>query len=81
MWKWHSIVLCNKYGTDTHIGIDLSPQAIKSAIEKSKMIENGNFQFLCGGIEALKGIQDESMDSAIYLILLITCIRTMQSVF
>ena len=45
----------DRYGTDTHIGIDLSPQAIKSAIEKSKMIENGNFQFLCGGIEALKG--------------------------
>lgn len=60
-----ALFLCNKYGTDTHIGIDLSSQAIKSAIEKSKMIENGNFQFLCGGIEALKGIQDESMDSAI----------------
>ena len=60
-----ALFLCNKYGTDTHIGIDLSSQAIKSAIEKSKMIENGNFQFLCGGIEALKGIRDESMDSAI----------------
>ena len=59
------LFLCNNYGTHTHIGIDLSSQAIKSAIEKSKMVENGDFQFLCGGIEALKRIQDESMDSAI----------------
>ena len=59
------LFLCNNYGTHTHIGIDLSSQAIKSAIEKSKMVENGDFQFLCGGIDVLKRIQDESMDSAI----------------
>ena len=29
------------------------------------MVENGDFQFLCGGIDVLKRIQDESMDSAI----------------
>ena len=60
-----ALFLCNKYGTDTHIGIDLSSQAINSAIKKSKQVKNGDFQFICGGIEALKSIQDESVDSVI----------------
>ena len=59
------LFLCNKYGTGTHVGIDLSSQAIRSAMEKSKMAENGDFEFICGGIEALKRIEDESMDSAV----------------
>ena len=59
------LFLCNKYGTSTHIGIDLSSQAIKSANQRCKLVENGDFQFLCGGIEMLKGISDESVDSAI----------------
>ena len=60
-----ALFLCNKYGTDTHIGIDLSSQAINSAIKKSKQVKNGDFQFIFGGIEALKSIQDESVDSVI----------------
>ena len=60
-----ALFLCSMYGTKTHIGIDLSAQAIKSATEKSKMAGYGDFQFSYGGIEALKRIQDESMDSAI----------------
>jgi len=60
-----ALFLCNKYGTDTHIGIDLSSQAINRAVEKSKLIENGDFRFLCGGIEVLGNIPDESVDSAI----------------
>jgi len=60
-----ALFLCNKYGTKTHIGIDLSSQAIKCAVEKSKLLESGEFQFICGGIEALKKLPDESVDSAI----------------
>ena len=59
------LFLCNKYGTSIHIGIDLSSQAIKSANQRSKLVENGDFQFLCGGIETLRGIADESVDAAI----------------
>lgn len=60
-----ALFLCNKYGTSTHIGIDLSSQAIKRAVERSKMVEKGDFRFICGGIEELKEIEDQSMDSAI----------------
>lgn len=59
------LFLCNKYGTTVHIGIDLSPQAIKSAVEKSRTVEKGNFRFICGGAEALKEICDGSVDCAV----------------
>lgn len=59
------LFLCNLYGTNFHIGIDLSSEAIKSSNARSKLVGKGEFQFICGGIEALKDIPDESMDSAI----------------
>lgn len=60
-----ALFLCNNYGTKTHMGIDLSSQAIKNAVEKSRNMEDGNFQFICGGVEKLKDVQDEFADAVI----------------
>lgn len=60
-----ALFLCNKYGTQMHIGIDLSAQAIKNAADKAKMVKTGKFDFLCGGVEKLKQIQSETIEAAI----------------
>lgn len=56
---------CRNLGTKTHIGIDLSEQAIKSAVERSRAGQNENFSFINGGTEQLKNIADNSVDAAI----------------
>ena len=59
------LFICRNFGTKTHIGIDLSEQAIKSAVERSRAVQNENFSFINGGTEQLKRIADNSVDSAI----------------
>lgn len=53
------------YGTKSHIGIDLSEQAIASANLKSEKMQTGKYQFVCGGVEALQEIESESIDAVI----------------
>lgn len=59
------LFICRNLGTKTHIGIDLSEQAIKSAVERSRAVQNENFSFINGGTEHLKRIADNSVDAAI----------------
>ena len=59
------LFICRNFGTKTHIGIDLSEQAIKSAVERSRAVQNENFSFINGGTEQLKRIADNSVDAAI----------------
>lgn len=59
------LFICRNLGTKTHIGIDLSEQAIKSAVERSRAGQNENFSFINGGTEQLKNIADNSVDAAI----------------
>ena len=59
------LFICLNFGTKTHIGIDLSEQAIKSAVERSRAVQNENFSFINGGTEQLKRIADNSVDAAI----------------
>lgn len=59
------LFICRNLGTKTHIGIDLSEQAIKSAVERSRAVQNENFSFINGGTEQLKNIADNSVDAAI----------------
>ena len=59
------LFICRNLGTKTHIGIDISEQAIKSAVERSRAGQNENFSFINGGTEQLKNIADNSVDAAI----------------
>ena len=59
------LFICRNLGTKTHIGIDLSEQAIKSAVERSRAVQNEIFSFINGGTEQLKRIADNSVDAAI----------------
>lgn len=59
------LFICRNLGTKTHIGIDLSEQAIKSAVERSRAGQNENFSFINGGTEQLKNIANNSVDAAI----------------
>ena len=59
------LFICRNLGTKTHIGVDLSEQAIKSAVERSRAGQNENFSFINGGTEQLKNIADNSVDAAI----------------
>ena len=59
------LFICRNLGTKTHIGIDLSEQAIKSAVERSRAVQNENFSFINGGTEQLKNIANNSVDAAI----------------
>lgn len=56
---------CSYYGTQKHIGLDLSHQAIKNAAARSKKVPQGEYEFLCGGIEALKNRESQSVDAVI----------------
>ena len=50
------LLLCSLYGTATHIGIDLSPAAIHSASARAKNAPRGTFRFICGSLDALRGL-------------------------
>lgn len=59
------LFLCSLYGTTSHIGIDLSPQAIKNANSRCSKMNTGEYTFICGGIEALETIKEGTIDSVI----------------
>lgn len=56
---------CSMYGTARHIGIDFSSQAIMKARENAKRIPGRQFDFICGGADSLRTVEDASMDAAI----------------
>lgn len=59
------LFLCSYYGPREFIGIDLSEQAIQKAELRSRKMKQGSYDFLCGGMEQLKMIQDETIDAVV----------------
>lgn len=59
------LFLCALHGTRTHIGIDLSPQAIQTAEVGASMAPCGVFHFECGSLEALRCVESDSVDAAV----------------
>lgn len=59
------LFLCSRYGTTSHIGIDLSPQGIANARTRAKQMPGQQFTFICGGVDALLSIESASMDAGI----------------
>lgn len=56
---------CAHYGTRSHIGIDLSAQAISSAQLRSEKMVIGQYQFICGSLESLPQLANQSMGAVI----------------
>lgn len=59
------LLFCAQNGTNEHIGIDLSQEAILCAERKAKRMHSGTFSFLQGGVELLSSIPDASVDAVI----------------
>ena len=61
-----ALFYCALRGTSRHTGIDLSARAIESARLRAEKMPCGAYRFLCGGVEAMEQVPDESMDAAIF---------------
>lgn len=59
------LFLCAMKGTQFNIGIDLSEKAIEVAEKRAEQMTQGEFDFIQGGIEKLKGINDSEVDAVI----------------
>lgn len=59
------LFLCSFYGSKNFIGIDLSEQAVINAQKRSLNMKSGKYQFISGGIEALRSIESNSIEGAI----------------
>ncbi len=59
------LIYCALNGTKSHLGIDLSEQAIVTARKKAANMSCGAFEFRQGGMETLADIPDDSCDAAI----------------
>lgn len=57
--------LCALAGTTSHIGIDLSSEAIKSAENLCGQMNRGLYRFICGGVEVLSQIESETIDAVV----------------
>lgn len=61
-----ALFYCALRGTSRHTGMDLSARAIDSARQRAEKMPCGAFRFLCGGVETLEQLPDESMDALIF---------------
>ncbi|MGM9523574.1 MAG: methyltransferase domain-containing protein [Faecousia sp.] len=59
------LFLCALHGTATHIGIDLSAQAIRNAEAAARVAPCGEFHFECGSLEVLRRMESSSVDAVI----------------
>lgn len=59
------LFICALFGTKFHIGIDLSEKAIEKANVRKAKSNQGEFDFIWGGIEEIKAIKDTSVDAVI----------------
>lgn len=57
------LLVCHHFGTQFHVGIDFSKEAVARAKESAAVCENGQFEFIEGSIEALAGLDSHSMDA------------------
>ncbi|HML66996.1 MAG TPA: class I SAM-dependent methyltransferase [Clostridia bacterium] len=56
---------CSLHGTKSHLGIDLSKQAIITAQRRTANMPCGDFEFRQGGLEILTDVPDMSYDAVI----------------
>jgi len=59
------LFFCALLGTKKHIGVDLSKSAVCAAINRSKHMKTGVFDFRRGGVERLSEIASGSIDAII----------------
>ena len=59
------LFMCSFNGTKTHVGIDLSENAIKTAQNRQKQMPHGHFEFVRGSIEVLDEMDEASFDAVI----------------
>jgi ubiquinone/menaquinone biosynthesis C-methylase UbiE len=59
------LFLCALYGCNNNIGIDASIEAIKQATIRSEKMAVGKYQFIVGGVDYLKQVEEESIDAVI----------------
>ena len=59
------LLLCSLYGTQKHIGLDLSEKGIENAKLRAAKMQRGDFSFIAGGIEQLSGIESGSVDAVV----------------
>lgn len=59
------LFLCAINGTNHNIGIDLSQKGIESARKRAEQMIEGEFQFIQGGIEALKNVGNLYVDAVV----------------
>lgn len=60
-----ALFYCALRGTKKHIGIDMSEEGIGLAMKRKELMKCGEYLFLDGSIERLKGWTNESIDAAI----------------
>ena len=59
------LFLCALYGTNEHLGIDLSKEAILCARRNAARMPAGRYDFQEGGVEALQSVPNSSYDAVI----------------
>lgn len=59
------IFFCAQNGTQEHLGIDLSAEAITLSQHRAETVQHGSFTFRQGGVAALSGIPGASFDAMI----------------
>lgn len=56
---------CAMRGAAECTGIDISPEAVRLARKRAKLMTCGSFEFLCGGLETLASLPDASRGGAV----------------
>jgi len=59
------LFFCAQNGTQEHLGIDLSAEAIMLSQHRAETVQQGSFSFQQGGVAALSGIPGASFDAMI----------------
>ena len=59
------LFFCAQIGTQEHLGIDLSSEAILISQRRAEKLERGSFRFQQGGVEALSSVPEASFDAMI----------------
>lgn len=59
------LFICSNFGTQHHVGVDLSENAIRLAKKRSEALTQGHYTFIHGSIEALKAMEKSTFDAII----------------
>ncbi len=59
------LLQCRLHGTQAHLGVDLSEAGIRNAKAACAACPEGEFRFVCGGVETLRDVPSDSFDAAV----------------